>query len=288
MLCEIDEFGNFATTWIALTLIGFLALVLLSGAVFHRFYWQPTFEQWQRKTNPKYPSPRMIQLEIIQMCKGLASATLNPALSLWMAKNGWTKAYCGFGGHSLLYNVGTFFLIWLFTDFYEFFYHRLGHTTQMGWANHKHHHRFYNPSPFAVIADEYVDQFVRALPLVFLPMAVPMNLDLLFFTYAIFFYGYGVYLHWGYELAWPDAHHPIINSAYHHYLHHAKSVKGKPYYTGFFFKIWDQLWGSQFEGSCLCVKCQPARTLKEFHEIEKHDYSCLLSVDFWLDIPQKL
>jgi Delta7-sterol 5-desaturase len=59
------------------------------------------------------------------------------------------------------------------------------------WDVHKHHHVFYNPSPFAVIADEWMDQFIRATPLLFLPMITPVNMDLLFGTYAVFFYGYG-------------------------------------------------------------------------------------------------
>jgi hypothetical protein len=33
-------------------------------------------------------------------------------------------------------------------------------------AQHKFHHYFYNPSPFAVIADEYIDQFIRSTPMV--------------------------------------------------------------------------------------------------------------------------
>ena len=29
-------------------------------------------------------------------------------------------------------------------------------------------------------------------------------MDLMYGMFAIFFYGYGVYLHWGYELPWPE------------------------------------------------------------------------------------
>ena len=50
---------------------------------------------------------------------------------------------------------------------------------------------------FAVIADEYIDQFVRASPLVLIPLLIPVNIDMLFFTFALFFYGYGVFLHTG-------------------------------------------------------------------------------------------
>ena len=41
----------------------------------------------------------------------------------------------------------------------------------------------------AVCADEPFDQFMRSLPLVVLPMVMRTNMDLLFGTFAIFFYG---------------------------------------------------------------------------------------------------
>ena len=52
-------------------------------------------------------------------------------------------------------------MIWAGSDFYEFFYHRLGHVNFTFWQQHRHHHVFYNPSPFSVIADEWVDQVER-------------------------------------------------------------------------------------------------------------------------------
>ena len=97
-----------------------------------------------------------------------------------------------------------------------------------------------------MIADEYVDQFFRALPLFLFPAICPINMDVMFFTYGVFFYVYGIYLHWGYEFDFLDAHNPIINTSYHHYLHHAKAILGKPYHTGFFFKCWDQMTGAVY------------------------------------------
>lgn len=59
-----------------------------------------------------------------------------------------------------------------------------------------------------------------------------------------------------------------------HYAHHAISIKNKPYHTGFFFKLWDQLFGSTWTGvhcsadgrmcahalcladRCFCAKCE--------------------------------
>jgi len=274
-----------------LNVLGFTAIMLMSSTIFYRFYQHPTFETWKMKINSKYPSADMVRNEIIQMIKGMYSATLCPALSLWLAQHGYSKAYCGWGPNAqfgLAYLLVTFCLVWIGVDFFEFFYHRLGHTTESGWEQHKWHHLFFNPSPFAVIADEYLDQFVRSMPLVLFPLIIPVNIDMMFTMFAVFFYGYGVYLHWGHELSWLDAHHPIINTAFQHYLHHAISFRNKPYHTGFFFKIWDRLFGSLYDGECFCVKCQNAkspRTLEGFQEAlrTKPDYRILFSPRFWWD-----
>jgi len=207
---------------------------------------------------------------------------LNPALALYATRNGWGgKAYCGTedGG----WMIPQFIALWIGVDFYEWAYHRLGHKSAYFWEIHKSHHQFYNPSPFAVIADEYVDQFVRAAPLLFFPMLVPVNMDMFFVQFILFFYAYGSYLHWGHELSWPNAHTPFLNSSYHHYIHHAKALIGKPYHTGFFFRLWDDMMGSTYDGECVCVKCSTAKGLRtedDFKKIEIPYYSVLLSPSF--------
>jgi len=176
-------------------------------------------------------------------------------------------------------------MVWLGSDFYEFYYHRLGHTTNWGWMQHKFHHFFHNPSPFSVIADEYTDQFVRALPLVVFPMIMPTNVDMLYTTFGVFFYGYGVALHCGHEFDCLSAHNYWINTPFQHYIHHAKSHKNKPYHTGFFIKVWDRMFGSLYEDKCVCSLCERAegkRSLERYNKIKKVDYSDLLSLRFWM------
>ncbi len=288
MLYELAQRGNFFTTWLVLTLLTFVMTMLMSGALFLRYYVRPSFADWQRKSNPIFPKPAMVRREILQMLKGIYTATICPAAALHLVNAGWSKAYGGLGGHSVAYLILTFFVVWIGSDFYEFAYHRLGHTMGFWWKQHKSHHVFFNPSPFSVIADDHVDQFIRSAPLLFIPMLMPVNMDLLFLTYGAFFYAYGVYLHWGFESKWPTAHHPWINTAFQHYIHHAKSTLNKPMHTGFFFKLWDQLFGSLYQASpaeCLCASCCTARgerTEEAFAAIEKPDYSPLLSPSYWL------
>lgn len=286
VLCEINDMipDSIWINWLAMSILAFMVIMTQSSLLFYKYYVDTTYEMWKKKSNPKFPSPEMVRAEIMQMLKGMGTAALAPALALYLTKHGQTKAYCGSGGYSVGYNFLTFLAVWIISDFWEFYYHRLGHTTIIGWKQHKYHHLFYNPSPFAVIADEYIDQFFRSLPMLLFPVFMPINLDVVFFTYAIFFYCYGTYLHWGFEFDSIDAHHPILNTAFQHYCHHALSVNKKPYHTGFFFKIWDQLFDSMYKGECFCCKCEEKkgkRSREAFDKVKKYDYSPLLSFTFW-------
>lgn len=292
MLYTLAQQGHFLLTWLVLTILGFVLTMVMSGTLFRLYYWKPTFETWRYKSNPQFPKPAMVRREVLQMLKGIYTATLCPAIALHLVSFGWSHAYAGLGGYSWGYNVFTFFFVWIVSDLYEFAYHRLGHSRPFWWSQHKAHHAFANPTPFSVIADDHLDQLIRSAPLLFIPMIMPINMDLLFLTYAAFFYGYGVYIHWGYELRWPNAHHPWINTSFQHYYHHAKSSANKPIHTGFFFKLWDKLAGSTYDvpkAECVCASCsieRGERTPEAFAKIEKPDYSVLLSPSFWLRGPR--
>jgi sterol desaturase/sphingolipid hydroxylase (fatty acid hydroxylase superfamily) len=293
MLFELAQRGNLFTTWLALTVLTALLTLVMSGTLFRLDYWRPTFERWQFKSNPQFPKPEMVRREVLQMLKGLATATLCPALALHLVDSGWSQAYGGLGGLGWGYLVFSFFVVWIGSDLYEFAYHQLGHRYRFWWTQHKHHHVFFNPSPFAVIADDFADQLIRSMPLLLIPMLMPVNMDMMYLTYGAFFYGYGVYLHWGYELSWPNAHHPWINTAFQHYVHHAKSTLNKPMHTGFFFKLWDQLLGTTYDAppeTCLCASCcarRGERSREAFERVEKPDYSPLLRPSFWLGGPKR-
>ena len=65
------------------------------------------------------------------------------------------------------------------------------------------------------------------------------------------------------------------------YYHHAHSYIKKAMYTGFFFKIWDNLFGTVSKGPCVCAKCEAEKGLRSrelWDKVEKPDYSVLLQV----------
>ena len=296
MLCEAARFagegpGGLLLTWGLLTALALPTILGISAAVFRAWYYSPRYEQWRTKSNPCYPEPAKVRSEVLLTLQCGALSVLPAALALHLAHQGRSKAYCGLGARGWGYELGAAAAVLLLSDFFEWAYHFAGHSLPSLWKRHRHHHAFSNPSPFAVIADDHLDQAVRALPLLVFPLLVPVNMDVLFGTYALFFYAYGAYLHWGHELEWPDAHHPVLNTAYQHYFHHSKASAGRPYHTGFFIKLWDELAGSDQTavewraGECRCAKCCCARgerSLKRWKEVHKPDYSVLLSPAFWV------
>jgi lathosterol oxidase len=279
--------------WVVIMVSAGIFVLGFSGTVFYKLYWPSnvTYEKWRWKTNPKFPTPEKVRDEIVQTFKGMGAAAICPALALWLYGQGEAApvkqyGYCGTTPeYGYAYNFLTFLMVWIGGDFWEFFYHRLGHSYSSMWQWHRHHHVFFNPSPFSVVADEFVDQFFRALPLVLFPIVMPTNLDVLWFTFSILFYGTGVYHHSGYELKWPNAHTGFFNTSYHHYLHHSISINKKPYHCGFFFQAWDQLFGCMYKGNCFCVQCSQAKGLRsreKFAEVVVPDYTVLLRPSFWL------
>ena len=85
-----------------------------------------------------------------------------------------------------------------------------------------------------------------------------------------------------------SAHQPLVNGAYEHYYHHAKAtLKTGPMFTGFFFKLWDNLASSvpPAGSPCLCSRCEAAagrRSPEAWRKLDKVNYTPLLSLKFWL------
>lgn len=290
MLCEISSLsGGLISTWLWMSALEAVFLFATSGPVFYYYFARSmvTYDKWIYKSNPKFPTPEKVRDEIVQMLKGMLCASICPAISVELAKHGYSQAFCGMGGYSVSYHVFTFILTWIASDLFEFAYHLLGHSDVKFWQHHRHHHVFHNPSPFSVIADEPVDQLFRASPLLFIPLLLPINMDLLFIQYGLFFYTYGVYLHCGYEHSFISPHNGFINTSFQHYAHHARSSKNTPYHCGFFLQIWDQLFNTTYPEEKGHFAAEDARkngerTKEDFAKVTIPDYSVLLKPKFWM------
>ena len=52
---------------------------------------QVNYEKWKYKSNPKFPTPEKVRDEIVQMLKGMFCASICPAISVELAKHGYSQ-----------------------------------------------------------------------------------------------------------------------------------------------------------------------------------------------------
>ena len=74
----------------------------------------------------------------------------------------------------------------------------------------------------------------------------------------------------------------VSNDIIHLFLEPFRAI-----YTGFFFKLWDNVFGTLDPSACSCVDCRPRRSKKEWEGIEKPDYKVLTSLNWWLNTDSK-
>lgn len=298
MLCQILSVlpHNFLVIWLSMTAAAMVVVFAMTSLAFHWLYVKASFPKWQYKSNGTYPPVSMVREEVIKTAKALAMTTLLPTAAIYFRDEPWSKGYCPqdanfeeLSGQALPV-LAQFAAIVLVTDFVEFFYHWCGHYFNAGWNLHRHHHRYYNPTPFAVIADEAWDNLVRASPLFWLPLIFNLHMEVLWYTFLIFFYCYGIYLHSGYEADWIiSATNPIVNTSFQHYIHHAAGTRKRPCNCGFFIKIWDQIWGTCYDGPECHASAEREkgnRSIEKWEEVAREfpNYSLLwTSWSFWMD-----
>lgn len=82
VLCQIGEEYGFFAIWTVLSVLGLTSMLIMSSIIFRPYYYSPTMERWQYKSNPKFPSPALVKKEIIHMCKGLSVGVLCPAFAI--------------------------------------------------------------------------------------------------------------------------------------------------------------------------------------------------------------
>jgi lathosterol oxidase len=298
MICVLLQYipENFFAIWAIMAVSAGIVINLGSGLTFRWLYVNASYDKWQYKSNAKFPSPAAVRDEALTTWKAVVHATAWPSLAIYFRSSSWTHGYCPQDpdydevSAAAFSNVIQFLFIFLITDFYEFAYHFLGHWTDAGWEVHRHHHKHYNPTPFAVIADEWWDNLWRAFPLFAFPLVFRMNIEVLWYTFSIFFYAYGIYLHCGYEADWiVSTKNPLVNTSFQHYIHHATGRRKTPCHCGFFIKTWDQLFGSLYDGPDCHAEAERKkgnRSIEAWNKLCKEfpDYSVMwTSLEFWRD-----
>ena len=259
---------------------------------FRRFYLHATFDTWKLKFNKKYPTVADVTNEIVALSKCTLATIALLALSVQLALYGYSSLF-DLGKATWKQNIVNFAISFWVVDFYSYFYHFIGHKIPEAWAIHRFHHKFYNPTPFGVIADDCLDQVVRAMPLLFLPLTLDtLNWVVLSAVFTCDMY-YGILLHSGHEnvparkianfFERATGGTDLINTPLNHFLHHAISGGSTPKYCGFYITLWDKLFGSEDKESLeKFMKGLETRTEAEFKTIELPQYGQLGNISHWV------
>lgn len=284
-----------------LVVLGVPALLYIFGiciAFFRMDYLNAGYDRWVWKYNRSYPTLDKVAFEIEHLFRCSVVSVLVLTVAVLMGMHGLTDLLVV--DSSILVNILWIVIAFFLVDFYEYMYHYLGHKYDSLWAHHKRHHKFFNPTPFGVIADDIVDQLFRTVPIVLFPVLFPKINGLVLAVVFSIDPIYGTWLHTGHDV--PKLRSIanyvkektggcrfVLNTSAEHYLHHAISGRSSPVYCGFYIKVWDWLLNTHDEvriEELLADLGPEKRSRKEFEAEVKHkipDYGQLATFSFWCE-----
>ena len=263
MLYGLFDGVSFPLMWLALAVFGCLWYLGICGGLYlflHRSRYAESFKRWKTQSRP--PSPAQVRGEVLDGVVAMAMVMCSIALSFWCAQRGYSRMYADPGEYGLLYIPLSIFFVFITMEVFEWAFHWACHRSQILWTVHKHHHRYSNPTPFGVMADQPIDMLIKASPILWVPFLFPIWDVALIGTFATMNFIYGTYLHAGFDFPFmPSPHSRYLVGAWHHNEHHSGSVD---YNYGFFTGFLDIWFGTRFtpndkaekRSSYRCTECR--------------------------------
>lgn len=220
-----------------------LRYFLVAGVAF--IIWYLIFRRriFHRKIQPKMPRMKDYRREILYSCLTIVIFSLVPVLFLFTPLRPYTQYYNDPSGHSTLWLIAAFPLMFIIHDAYFYWAHRLMHHRRLFPWFHKVHHLSTNPSPWAAFSFQPLEALVEAgiFPLLLFIMPLTHIHIVVFFAVMMV---YNVYGHLGWELypRWFARHWfgKWINTSFNHNQHH-QYFKGN---YGLYFLWWDRWAGT--------------------------------------------
>ncbi len=266
MLLDLFAGLPFYLLWPVLAAIGLSWYFLICGGLYLLLQRSRFAGRARRfKTQMQPTRSRQVRGEIFDGTLSMTMVMGCVALSFWFSYHGYNKLYASPGEYPLwaipLSVVGVFLVM----EIFEWAFHWACHRNDWLWQVHKHHHRYSNPTPFGVMADQPVDMFIKASPIIWIPFLFPILDVALIGTFASMNFLYGTYLHAGYDPPWmPSPHSRFMLSAWHHNEHHAGSLDHN---YGFFTGFMDILAGTRLTPSDKAAK-RPSYRCTECRSVE--------------------
>jgi sterol desaturase/sphingolipid hydroxylase (fatty acid hydroxylase superfamily) len=244
MLLDLFDGLPFYFLWPALAAIGIGWYLLICGGLYFLLNHSDLADSARRwKTQLQPTRPDQVRGEVLDGLLSISMVMGCVAISFWCSYHGWNRLYASPTQYPIWYIPLSIVALFLVMEVFEWTFHWGCHKSALLWKIHKHHHRYSNPTPFGVMADNPVDMFIKASPILWIPILFPIWDVALIGTFATMNFVYGTYLHAGFDPPWmPSPHSRYLVSAWHHNEHHAGSLNHN---FGFFTGFMDILCGTR-------------------------------------------
>lgn len=240
MIAEYLTGNSFWMTWFIFSSVNAIWYTTICGLMWYFLYCQKIFgTKW--KTQIKWPKDSTIFKEWTTGLVCCGAAGFNMALTIYLSQLGYSQLYYQIESYSTL--LWGILFQFTFMEIYSWAFHYACHNISFLWNIHKSHHLFPNPTPFAVMADDPLDMFIKSFPIVLIPQLFPTWDGALFGIFGLVNFIYGSFLHGGFDFPFlPSSTSKYLVSPWHHNDHHSGNMKCN---FGFFTAFLDILFGTR-------------------------------------------
>ncbi|WP_333820658.1 sterol desaturase family protein [Ohtaekwangia sp.] len=220
-----------------------LRYLILASIAFTIYYVVKKRSWFARKIQQRFPARIDYWREIVFSIITSLIFTLIGYIVFISPLSRYTQAYYDIHAHSILYFVGTIFLMIVIHDTYFYWTHRWMHSKGIFPWFHKVHHLSTNPSPWAAFAFHPLEAVIEGSVIAVFAFLFPVH-PLAIGIFLLFMMAYNVYGHLGYEL-YPKGFSKSmvgkwINTSVNHNMHH-QHFHGN---YGLYFLWWDRWMGT--------------------------------------------
>lgn len=242
MIFELFSDLPFYFLWPVLAVIGVAWYLAICGGLYlwlHRSRHSAAAARW--KTQVQATRTDQVRGEVRDGVLSMSMVMGSFAIAIWCANNGYNQLYASPTEYPLWAIPVSILGVFLVMEVFEWAFHFACHRSPLLWKIHKHHHRYANPTPFGVMADQPIDMFIKSSPILWIPFLFPIWDVALIGTFTLMNFLYGTYLHAGFDPPWmPSPHSRYLVSAWHHNEHHAGSLDHNyGFFTGFMDILFD-------------------------------------------------